>query len=37
MRIRTEVLIDAPLDVVWRVFDDPAEITQWHASDDWRA
>ena len=36
MRIRTEVLIDAPLDVVWRAFNDPAEITQWDASDDWR-
>jgi uncharacterized protein YndB with AHSA1/START domain len=36
MKIMTEVLIDAPIETVWRAFNDPADILQWDASDDWR-
>lgn len=30
--------INAPIDTVWRLWTEPAHITQWcHASDDWEA
>ena len=35
MKIMTEVRIDAPIETVWRAFNDPADIVQWDASDDW--
>jgi uncharacterized protein YndB with AHSA1/START domain len=36
VKITTKVLIDAPIETVWRSFNDPADIVQWDASDDWR-
>ncbi len=36
MKITTEALIDSPIETVWRAFNDPADIVQWDASDDWR-
>jgi len=31
-QIEKEILIEAPIDVVWRVVTEPAQITQWFAS-----
>lgn len=36
MKIMTETFIDAPIETVWRTFNDPADIVLWDASDDWR-
>jgi len=36
MKITTEALIDAPIETVWRAFNDPADIVRWDASDDWQ-
>ncbi len=35
MKIIIEVKIPAPIEAVWRAFNDPAEIVQWDASDEW--
>ena len=29
MKHKTEILIDSDLDTVWRMFDDPANMTKW--------
>ena len=35
-KITVEVLVKAPLGVVWKLWTTPADITQWNnASDDW--
>lgn len=31
--IEREILIDAPLDVVWRIITDPAQIVQWFSEE----
>ena len=36
MKLMTEAHIDAPIEIVWRAFNDPADILMWDASDDWR-
>lgn len=36
MKITTEALIDAPIEAVWRAFNDPADIVRWDAFDDWQ-
>jgi len=36
MKIMTEALIAAPIETVWRMFNDPADIVLWDASNDWR-
>lgn len=35
MKIITETEILAPIDAVWRAFNDPDDILQWDASDEW--
>lgn len=35
MKTTTQARIDAPIDIVWRAFNDPADIVRWDASDDW--
>lgn len=35
MKIIIEVSIPAPIDAVWHAFNDPAQIVQWDASDEW--
>jgi uncharacterized protein YndB with AHSA1/START domain len=35
MKIVTETRIPAPIDVVWRAFNDPDDILQWDACDEW--
>ena len=36
MKITTEALIGVPIETVWRAFNDPVDILQWDASEDWR-
>ncbi|MCK0196757.1 SRPBCC domain-containing protein [Ancylobacter sp. 6x-1] len=36
MRIEVECRIEAPIDAIWRAFNDPADIVRWDASEDWR-
>ena len=36
MKITTEAKISAPVDVVWRIFNDPEDIVQWDRSDEWQ-
>lgn len=36
MKITTEALIGAPIETVWRAFNDPVDILRWDASEDWR-
>jgi len=35
MKIVTETKIPAPINVVWRAFNDPDDILQWDTSDEW--
>lgn len=36
MKITVEALVNAPIDVVWKKYTDPEDITKWNAaSDDW--
>lgn len=35
MKILAEVIVPAPIQAVWRAFNDPAEIVGWDASDEW--
>ena len=35
MKITVEANIDAPIDAVWRAYNDPDGIVQWDASNDW--
>ncbi len=35
MKIITETKIPAPIDAVWRAFNDPDDILQWDTSDEW--
>ncbi len=36
MQIRTQAHILAPIETIWRVFNDPDEILKWDASPEWR-
>lgn len=37
-KITIEVLVQKPIEMAWRFFNDPAFVTQWnHASDDWHS
>ena len=37
-KITIEVLVQKPIELAWRFFNDPAFVTQWnHASDDWHS
>ncbi|MEO3433585.1 SRPBCC domain-containing protein [Inquilinus sp. CAU 1745] len=36
MKITTQALIDAPIDIVWRAFNAPADILKWDISEDWQ-
>lgn len=35
MKIIAETKIPAPIDVVWRAFNDPNDILQWDSCDEW--
>ncbi|MDN5788895.1 SRPBCC domain-containing protein [Pseudorhodobacter sp.] len=35
MKIIAETKIPAPINVVWRAFNDPDDILQWDTSDEW--
>jgi uncharacterized protein YndB with AHSA1/START domain len=35
MKITIETNVAAPIDYVWRAFNNPDDIVQWDASDDW--
>jgi len=35
MKITVETNIAMPVDTVWRDFNNPDDIVQWDASDDW--
>lgn len=35
MKIITETEIPAPIDIVWRAFNDPNDILQWDYCDEW--
>jgi uncharacterized protein YndB with AHSA1/START domain len=36
MKITVEATINAPIEVVWRAYNTPEDVTQWNfASDDW--
>ena len=37
MKITIETDVAAPIDEVWRAFNDPDDIVQWDAGDGWRA
>jgi len=36
MKLTAETTIDAPIGIVWRTFNDPADILKWDQSDDWQ-
>jgi len=36
MKITIEVHIDAPLEIVWRAFNNPDDILRWDGSDEWQ-
>lgn len=35
MQITVEVGVKAPIEMVWRIFNEPADILQWDVSEDW--
>lgn len=36
MKVTVETSVQAPIDEVWRMFNDPADMMLWDASDGWR-
>lgn len=36
VQITTQALINAPIEAVWRAFNDPADILMWDMSEGWR-
>lgn len=35
MDVIVETLVEAPIEAVWRMFNEPADILMWDTSDDW--